>query len=240
MNKSTRRIYLTTLCLLLSAIGIFSLNGSKAIANEKKPKDPVIIFQPPPEDPQPEETEGAASRQDNKCTGDLRPPTTGNRPKFKAIVPQGNSGLTTQKHPTFWVYLPPTKARQAMLSIAKAGASPHWQQSIDLTGKSGTMGIKLNENAPGLGIGQNYRWALILVCGDRPHPNDPVVTAGIKRIEPANITNHLPPNATRLDWAAWYARQGIWYDALDILAQEKSSLSDGEELWLRYLQSGGF
>ena len=231
-------IYLAVLWVLMSAIEISTLSKS-AIAGKKK-SDSVVIFQPPPDDAQPEQTEGAASRNGNKCPAYLSVKANRDRFKLKAIVPQGNSGLTTQEYPTFWANIPPSTAQYAILSIAKAGAKPHWQQAIYLAGKSGATGVKLDRNAPSLEIGQSYRWALILVCGDRPHPNDPVVSAGIRRISNRSLANNLAPSRSKLVRATWYARQGIWYDALDILARNKSSLSNGEVLWSRYLRSGGF
>lgn len=227
-------IALTILSFLLLIIEI-PLLAKSAIAREEKKSDSLVIFQPPPEDAKPESAEGAASRNGNRCPGDLLAKSDRNSSVLKAIVPQGNFGLTTQKHPTFWAYIPPTTAQSAILSIAKVGEKPHWHQAISLTGESGTIGVKLDSTTPGLKIGQNYLWTLILICNAHPHPNDPVVTAGVKRI-PSN----LPQNIAELERATWYAKRGIWYDALDILAKEKSVLNNGEVLWSRYLRSGGF
>ena len=52
---------LTIGALLLMTIAF--LDGTSAIAQEKQ-IDPVVLFQPPPDEEQPEKTEGAASRQD--------------------------------------------------------------------------------------------------------------------------------------------------------------------------------
>ena len=60
------------------------------------------------------------------------------------------------------------------MSIRQEDNTPHWQQSVDLTGEAGIMGIQLAEAAPALETGKNYQWAIVLVCGDRPSPNDPV------------------------------------------------------------------
>ena len=65
----------------------------------------------------------------------------GDRPKLTALAPQRNHGLTVAERPTFWVYLPQTTAKKAILSIKAEGSNPHWQQSIDLR-ETGTMKIK--------------------------------------------------------------------------------------------------
>ena len=197
----------------------------------------TVLFQPPPEEEQPKDTEGAASRQLGECAAnnlefesqsgiEKLPPLT-------ALVPQNNYGLTTQERPNLWVYLPNT-SKQAILSIKKADKTPHWQQLVDLDGNRGIIGIKLSKDAPALEIGTDYQWAVILVCGDRPSPNDPVVTSWIKRIEKINSQ---PLSTSKLAEASVYAQQGIWYDAIDILISEKPSQNNWQDLWNDYLES---
>ncbi|MDJ0635341.1 MAG: DUF928 domain-containing protein [Xenococcaceae cyanobacterium MO_188.B29] len=205
---------------------------------------PVILFQPPPEEEQPESTEGAASRQHQQCTPDFvksqqKRYTTPNL-NLTAIVPDSNYGLTVAERPNFWVYLPKTSAKQAILSIREEGKIPHWQQSIPLTREAGIIGITLSKDAPTLEVGKSYQWALVLVCGNKPNPNDPVVAAWIKRVDKSSAMSYQLPSKTKLEQAAWYAKEGIWYDALSILRDEKtSSLENGNDTWAKYLRSGG-
>ena len=220
--------------ILIVAMTIASLNIKNAIAHDHV----SILFQPPPEDEQPEKTEGAASRQTNRCTADsqLSQPTVSQGLKLTAIAPQGNYGLTTSERPDLWVYLPETSAKQAILSIRKEGKTTHWQQSVELKPETGITSIKLAENAPALEIGSNYQWAVILVCGDRPNPNDPVVTSWIKRVAE---TNNQPLSGSELEQISAYARQGIWYDALNLLISSKASQDNWSHLWSEYLESAG-
>lgn len=193
-----------------------------------------IQFQPPPEEEQPRDTEGAASRNLGECNVNDLESTQSATEEFSltALVPQNNYGLTTQEHPSFWVYFPDTSAQRAILSIKEVGKSPHWQQSVDLNQK-GIVGIELSQNAPALKIGKNYQWAVIMVCSDRPSPNDPVVTSWIKRVEDNNQSSSI----SKLDRVSIYAQQGIWYDALDILISQKSSGDNWQKLWHEYLES---
>ena len=128
---------LTIGALLLATIAF--LDGTSAIAQEKL-TDPVVLFKPPPDEEQPETTEGAASRQDRVCSQDssLRLQGRLGGPKLTALAPQRNHGLTVAERPTFWVYLPQTTAKKAILSIKAEGSNPHWQQSIDLR-ETGTI-----------------------------------------------------------------------------------------------------
>lgn len=248
-NKNCFKIPLLVGSTLLFLVTAFP--ASKTFANEEK-KDRVnttVLFQPPPGEKPPEDTEGGGSRDDsNSCDRDVaepRPKSAGDRNTLTAIAPIDSNGLTTVSHPTFWLDLPETSARQAILLI-KEGSNSNWhqlathsQQSIDVEGKAGIVGIKLAEDAPPLEIGKNYQWIITLVCSDRPNPNDPLVTAGIKRVDESQITINLPATSTQLDRASLYAEKGVWYDALDILVGSKSSLSDWNNVWLKYLQSGG-
>ena len=230
-NNLSSLIYLIIFTLLLTSVANANIY-------------PDILFQPPPEEEQPESTEGAASRQHQQCDRDF----VNSQQKgyatphlnLTAVVPISNYGLTVAKRPNFWVYLPKTSAKQAILSIRAEGKIHHWQQSIPLTGEAGIMGIPLSKDAPTLEVGKSYQWALVLVCGNKPNPNDPVVAAWIKRVDKSPAINFYLHPKTRLEQAAWYAKEGIWYDALSILIEEKaSSLDNQNDTWSKYLRSGG-
>ena len=213
-----------------------SLFADAAIANVAT----TVLFQPPSEEEQPQETEGAASRQLGECSPKVSSEIdiASNSPNLMPLSPQRNYGLTAMARPNFWFYLPPTSATKAILSLKKKGnVSPHWQQSIELTPEAGIVGIQLAANAPALEIGENYQWAIILVCGDRPSPNDPVITSWIRRIEESDIV--VDAATPELEKAAVYARKGIWYDALNLLLTERSPSANWRDVWQQYLASGG-
>lgn len=222
----------------------------KTFANEgtRNNINTTVLFQPPSGEEPPEDTEGGGARDDsNSCDRDVsqRPKNAGDRSTLTAIAPIGYNGLTTVSHPTFWIDLPETSAQQAILLI-KEGSNSNWhqlmthsQQSINVKGKAGIIGIKLAKDAPPLEIGKNYQWVVTLVCGDRPNPNDPLVASGIKRVDESQITIDVPTTLTQLERASLYAEKGIWYDALDILVAEKPFLSNWNNIWVRYLHSGG-
>jgi hypothetical protein len=82
---------------------------------------------------------------------------------------------------------------------------------------------------------QSYQWAVVLICGDRPSPNDPFVTGWIRRVAPPPATNK---SQTPLERAASYGEQGIWYDALTTLAEARRSQpadSTLEKIWVDFL-----
>ena len=247
LNKNHFKIALLTGSSLLFLFTAFKT--PKTVANQEKKYEvnTTVLFKPPSAEEPPEDTEGGGSRDDShSCDHDItaRTKSMGERSSLTAVAPIGYDGLTTVSHPTFWIDLPDS-AQQAIL-LVKEGSDSNWhqlathsQQSIDVEGKAGIVGIKLATDAPPLEIGKNYQWIVTLVCSDRPNPNDPLVAAGIKRVDESQITMNTPIDLTQLALASLYAENGVWYDALDILVAEKSSLSDWNNIWVEYLQSGG-
>ena len=198
--------------------------------NADKPRSPItqVLFKPSPT------TRGAGSRNDRYCAQDT---PAKNEPTLTALVPPplNQSSLTWAERPTFWVYLPKTSARQIVLSVKEEGSQQHSQRFLPITGESGIVGIPLTENMPPLEVGKSYQWAIVLVCGDRPSPNDPVVTAWIQRAAPSQPLNN---QQAALEQAVRYGEQGIWYDALTTLAVARRSQSDNPALakiWAEFL-----
>ena len=181
------------------------------------------IFFKPPDDEEPPPTRGAGSRNDRHCPQDA-PTNSGDSVAIPvgltALVPNNQEGLTWAEHPTVWIYLPETSARQMVLSIRAEGSQPHFQQFISITGDPGVVGISLDESAPILEVERAYQWAVVLVCGDRPNPNDPFVTAWVRRVTPSES---FKPQHSALEQAALLGEQGIWYDTLTALAEMRRS-----------------
>ena len=224
------------LILMVAPTILGYLSIEKAIAHDHV----TVLFQPRPENEQPEETEGAASRQLGECAANslASQSAINDIPNLTALVPQDNHGFTIADRPNFWVYLPETSAKQAILTIKQKDKTPHWQQLVELSGKAGITGIKLSNDAPALEIGKQYQWAVILVCGNRPSPNDPVVAAWIERVPSAKV-NPVDSTTEGLEKASSYAQQGIWYDALNALIEVRSPSNSWNNIWSDYLKSGG-
>lgn len=195
-----------------------------------------ILFKPPPQDGKPDTTRGAGSRDDRRCSQDsssIAANQATEEPSLTALVPSDHRGLTRSARPTFWVYVPQTSARQIVLSI-KQGNQHHSQRFVPITGQSGVIGIQVTENAPPLEVGKTYQWAIVLVCGDRPSPNDPVVTALIRREQSTASSN----SQNALQQASRYGEQGVWYDALTTLAEAKRSQPNNADIaktWTSFL-----
>jgi hypothetical protein len=215
-----------------------SITATPPTAHQSRSPIAPVLFKP--SGGPPPTTRGAGSRNDRSCAPDAPAnPSRATAQPLTALVPPHQTSLTWAERPTFWVYLPQTSARQIVLSVQAKGAGQHSQRFLPITGAAGIVGIPIAATAPPLEVGKAYQWAIVLVCGDRPSPNDPVVTAWVQRANPAPRPqpplNHQP---TALEQAVGYAEQGIWYDALTTLAAARQSQPDNPavtKIWAEFL-----
>jgi Domain of Unknown Function (DUF928) len=202
-----------------------------------------VIFTPPPNDKKPKKTSGAGSRggecrqaYSTKVSSEVSDKASA-KPPLMALMPAANTGLTLAERPSFWIYVPVTSAKQAVLSLYENGSKPHSQTFFDISEAPGVISLPLPQNSPVLEIGKTYQWAVTLICGNKPNPNDPVIVSWISRIASTSATQ-----PTDLEQAASYGRQGIWFDALTALAQARRSQPNRPELqatWTDFLESAG-
>jgi hypothetical protein len=220
------------------------LVGTKSTIAQTPSKNPAkiesaisrISFKPPSDDKQPDRTTGAGARG-GQCPKDAIVSTV-STPPLMALVPTTNAGLTLAQRPTFWVYLPDTSAKQVVLSIKEEGTQQHSQTFFSIAGKSGIISLKPSDNSPPLEVGKTYQWAVVLICGERPNPNDPAIVSWIRRVASSQPTDVEPP----LMQAAWYGERGIWYDTLNSLAEAKRTEADDKaltDIWTEFLKSAG-
>jgi hypothetical protein len=106
------------------------------------------------------------------------------------------------------------------LSLKDEESQQLFNVTLPITGEPGVVGLHLPEDMPPLAVGKTYEWAVILTCGERPNPNDPRVTAYIRRVAPSQSMEGLDQQSP-LAQARWYAQQGIWYDALTSLVESR-------------------
>ncbi len=233
------------LLLNLLSLGLLLIGSQSTIAqsvsNSSTRLDEVITqvsFKPPADDQKPDRTAGAGSRQDWRCPQDSTLETIADTP-LTALVPANNYGLTLAERPTFMVYLPKTSAKQVVLSIRENGTQHHSQTTFPITA---TPGIVSLQSATPLAVGKNYQWAMVLVCGQRPGPNDPAVAAFVRRVAPpASMNGEVKPK-TALAQAVWSGEHGIWYDTLASLAearQREPNKKALEFIWVDFLDSAG-
>lgn len=245
--------------LCLMALGLLLISPGVATARTPFPPQTIargkvptakVLFKPPANDRRPSRTVGAGSRG-GQCPQDIAtastPAALENSLPLMALVPPSpnsdglvvNFGLTMAARPTFWMYLPQTSAQKLVLTVQSEDASSHSEWVFPVPSTAGIVSLQPPADAPPLKIGENYQWAVVVMCGERPNPNDPSIAAWVQRVAPTQAI----PQGTALDQAVWHGTQGLWYDMLTALGQELRSQPTNLDLtdtWANVLKSEGF
>jgi len=165
--------------------------------------------------------------------------------KLTAIVPHEidpSNGATlvwsqvAAKPPTLLIYVPYTAASDfpTRLVIEDENLNRIKRVPLKLPAKPGLVRVTLPSDVK-LEAGKAYRWSYEVQCGNAPDDVFgwfQVVPAG------AELTQKLE-GATPVAQAEIYAENGYWYDAVDILAQQRKTNpadSNAKALWKNLLQ----
>ncbi len=188
------------------SLASFLLLTSPAFAQQFVPPHPGSFR--PPNTGIPRRTEGAGTR--GPCiTGDQ---------SLVPIVPTNNFSLTTQARPTFFLYIPPSKATAVEFVLLDETEKPVYQGYAPLPAGSGIVGYTLGPGSEPLVVGKTYHWQATLVCNAQDPSENPFVESWVQRVQPStqlatDLSQADPQTASDL-----YAANGIWQDALNTLA----------------------
>jgi hypothetical protein len=166
----------------------------------------LIDFNPPPGIPN---SNSSGGRRGNFCNQETSI-------SFMAIFPDNKEyHLTSLERPNFYIYLPETTTTEGyfFLDNYETGAEIYYT-SMPITHSNSLIKIEFPKNSPPLQENIIYKWGFGLIC-DNDNNNMDFVDGLIQKVD---FT--LPENAhLSLDIAKIYGKNGIWYDALDVLIQ---------------------
>ena len=191
-------------------------------------------FIPPEDSGQPRTNRAGGRRNRLLCDNATSTPTP------TLLIPPSNQGTTTATHPTFLAYLPQTSAQRAFLTLEDEDNNYLHHTMLGLPNAAGIVSFSISETAPALEPNKYYKVSLAMICGQFLDPNDPVIEGWIKRIDPTMIPEPRPSQETAFALGAWYARNGIWFDAVDVLADLRKSEPDNLDAiaaWEELLES---
>ncbi|MCP2731428.1 DUF928 domain-containing protein [Limnofasciculus baicalensis] len=231
VGLSLKLILIASLPIRVQAQSIDTTSGnsfpSNAIAS--------VTFDPPGNG-KPRDTVGGASRDSGICPQDAVNPG----PAVTPVMPINEQALTVAEHPTFFVYIPQTSAQKAMFVLRDDNEDYYYKTTLPIPTKAGVVSFKLPADAPALKSGKKYKWSFVLMCTAEIRPDSPWVEGEIQRIEPKS--GGTLDNLSSLERAALYGKNGIWYDTLASLAEERRSQPDNLTLaanWENLLKSVG-
>ena len=225
--------------LFLIAIGTVNFQQLPVIAQQKAnipARSFATAFEPPNKD-KPLATTGGASRG-QQCIVDL----DNSEVSIIPILPAINQRLTLVANPTFFIYIPQTSARKIFFQIEDENEENSYQKIMPISGNAGILRITLPQDAPPLEIGKNYQWAIALICDQRLRPDSPIVQGSITRAKPEIELNEQLDTMNQIEQASFYAKSGIWYEAIATLAKLKENEPNNpkfQSIWDQVLSSIG-
>lgn len=136
-------------------------------------------------------------------------------------------GETISERPTIWLYFPGLApninpaAIKFELVLQSATNQPLYRTSLPLPTKAGIVGITLPAEQAALEPNQMYHWYIKAQCPAAPMQQQASVymDGWVRRIIPDAALFSQLQQATPEQKFILYAEKGIWYDALNTLAQ---------------------
>jgi hypothetical protein len=187
---------------------------------------------PPPDRDAPGRRGGGAGRG---C-GAGNQSVTALMPEYKQVLERGAItkvwGTTTAERPTFWFDVPYESGAIAVMEfVLQDNASPTrelYRSAIVPPTAPGMISIQLPTSVPPLEVGTLYQWffKVRLQCGSdiaaaKPQIQKENLNGWVQRVNLSpTLTNQLK-QATPQQRAALYAQNGIWFDALTTLAEQR-------------------
>lgn len=195
----------------------------------------------PPDRSAPSTTAGGASR--GGCIESTEVLTS--------LMPSNNLGLTLTGYPTFFWYVPKSKAEALEFKLLDGeNGQVIYQKILAVPENSGIVSFTLSNNelpAP-LEVGKMYHWFFTMVCppnSDQELPDksgNVIVDGWVERTELSpSLVNKLK-NAAPSDRPALYAAAGLWHDSLTTLVELLCQKPDDRNLknqWKKLLDSVG-
>jgi hypothetical protein len=193
-------------------------------------------FQPPiGNDPKPATT-GGATRGGATCfTGEKG---------LTPLLPANKLGLTFRNNPTFFWYTPPTPVKTAEFVIATNDDEDQelYKTTLTLPDKSGIVGFTLPKDVSILKEGKTYHWTVTVICDPKDPGENPHLDGLVKLTSPNKKLSQALAVADPSIVSNLYAKNGIWYEALDNLVKLRKTKPQNQRIkqnWQDFLGSVG-
>ncbi len=141
-----------------------------------------------------------------------------------ALMPTNNFGYTLDAYPTFYWYVPQIGAEAAEFVLLDENNDEVYTTTFQIENQAGLISLSLPESAgfPPLVPGENYHWYFSLICDFSDRSGDLFTDGWIQRttIAPGSSLESSLSTAPEDMHATIYAEEGIWFNALDMLAHD--------------------
>ncbi|AFY58016.1 protein of unknown function (DUF928) [Rivularia sp. PCC 7116] len=189
-----------------------------------KPRKSFLYFRQPQRQGTPQGTTPAGSR--NGCYVAEKTP-------LSALVPVTKQtdgrvlrwGLTTKANPIFWFYVPYklSSISNAKFSLRSRQNKTIYEKKIQFTNTPGVIGIPIEADLATLKVGEWYQYYLFMDidCSYNEKSRKEFARAWVKREAIASGFEQQLKRLSPRQRGLFYAKHGIWYDAMVTFAQMK-------------------
>lgn len=174
---------------------------------------------------------------------------------MRAVLPISAArsySLTALEHPTFWFYLPNRPHPETRLEFVLQDAADRYVYKTVFTqpnASAGLVSITVPEQSSPLIANAAYSWTLSIQC-DPTNPSQMTFIRGsLQRVAIAahpesalTLSTASPTSSDQAITAQLYAQQGLWYDAITILAQALKTQPTNQstaQVWKDLLKRSG-
>ena len=155
-----------------------------------------------------------------------------NYQNLTALVPANNQvvwGKTTATHPEFLFYLPQGSTIEFVLQDEANNNVSQINRQIS-PDNQGIVSISIPHTVAPLENNKIYKWTLILFCQDNQLGPFVYVQGSIEKVALETKTQTQLQTVDNTEKAVIYAREGIWYETIALLAQLRSENPNDEQI----------
>lgn len=161
----------------------------------------------------------ATGRPGQRTAGGSRSNCTSDRLNLVALLPKSHWGKTFTERPTFWLYISSLPKSEILgeLVLQDENRNDIDRIPVRLSQNAQLVGLKVPKTSAPLAVDRWYRWYFKIYCSSHPSSSPIFVQGWIQRVALNTATESLIRKTNRPDVV--YSQQGIWYDAVNYLAQ---------------------
>lgn len=135
------------------------------------------------------------------------------------LAPADHVGLTIRAQPSFyWSLSAPATCPIEVTVIDETAVHPLLEVTFPPPFSPGLYRLRLTEHGLSLQPGGRYRWSVALIPDPEDRSKDLIAGGAIQRIEPTERLRTADLQADKIRLPFLYAEEGLWYDALETIA----------------------
>ncbi len=222
-HKVSAKSLMTPICSCLVASSLF-LPALPLFVPSAQAQSRKVRYVPPSNLDAPKSSSSGITRTDSFIP---LAPILSSTDNDRLPVPQ-----TTAERPTIYLISPKVSGNGIFTLIEQndqliPGQKVVYRKDFSLQNEAGVIAFKIPDDAPILEIGKIYRWRIVF----GPDSESKITYGIIKRVLPTTkLVSQLKTISKPIDRAAIFAQEGIWFEAVQTLAEAQQPVPQNTEV----------